>query len=441
MLPARGRGNTRGGTPGTDWRHTLLAAGAGAAAALFATAVARQFKTPNKSIRRPLHPVYAVTEEQFVRTMGGLLRPPVVRGNRVTTLYNGEQIFPAMLEAVRSAESTLTMETFIYWSGRTGRAFAEAIADRARAGVRCHLLLDWLGSNRLDQESLGLMTDAGVQCERYHRHWWRVGRLNHRTHRKLLVIDGRVGFTGGVGIADEWNGHAQDPCHWRDNHYKIEGPVVAQLQSAFTDNWLKARHAVLHDAGYFPALTPAGDLRCQAFQSSPDEGSESMRLMYQLAITAARKSVRIATAYFVPDALSTQSLIDARRRGVAVEVMLPGRHIDTQLVRHASRERWGPLLDAGVRVFEYQPTMFHAKCMVVDGAWTSIGSTNFDNRSFRLNDEANVNVFDNRFAAEQEAWYERDKARCRELTFADWHGRSAVRKTLDKAADVIGSQL
>src|SRR5687767_4125387 len=326
------------------WTHALLAAGAGAVVGALSAGLGKQFMQPDKSIREPIQPEYGVEDEQFTRTMGHLLRPQIVPGNRVTTLVNGGEIFPEMLHAIRGAEHTVTMESYIYWSGRIGREFAAALAERGRAGVRCHVLLDYLGSQRIDPHSLDLMQRAGVQVNRYHRHWWKLARFNHRTHRKLLTIDGRVGFTGGVGIADQWLGNAQDEHHWRDNHYRIEGPVVAQLQSAFTDNWLKSQHVVLHDHGYFPRIEPVGDLNCQVFQSSPDEGSESMRLMYHLAIAAARKSIRIATAYFVPDDLSIETLVQARRRGVEIDIIVPGPHIDVQVVRHASRARWGPLL-------------------------------------------------------------------------------------------------
>ena len=423
------------------WTQAFLAAGAGAVVGALSAGLGKQFMQPDKSIRRPICPEYGVEDEQFTRTMGHLLRPQIVPGNRVKTLVNGDEIFPEMLHAIRSAEHTITMESYIYWSGRIGREFAAALAERGRAGVRCHVLLDYLGSQRIDPHSLDLMRKDGVQVNRYHRHWWKLARFNHRTHRKLLTIDGKVGFTGGVGIADQWLGHAQDEHHWRDNHYKIEGPVVAQLQSAFTDNWLKSQHVVLHDHGYFPKLEAAGTLDCQVFQSSPDEGSESMRLMYHLAIAAARRSIRIATAYFVPDDLTIETLVQARQRGVEIDIIVPGPQIDVQIVRHASRATWSDLLRAGVRIFEYWPTMYHTKVMVVDDLWTSIGSTNFDNRSFRLNDEANLNVYDRAFAAAQVKWFERDKERCREMTAEEWENRPAGQKAADEAAEIVSSQL
>jgi len=347
-----------------------------------------------------------------------------------------------MVDAIRSARRTITFETFIYWSGEVGREFADALMERARAGVKVHVLLDWLGSNKMDPESIRRMTEAGVEVERYHPvRWYQLHRFNNRTHRKLLVVDGRVGFTGGVGIADEWSGDAQDPKHWRDSHYKVEGPAVAQLQSAFMDNWLKTQNCVLHGEDYFPEIPPAGGCRAQVFFSSPAEGSESVRLMYLLSITSAASTVRLASAYFVPDDLSVQTLVSARKRGVDVEIILPGKHIDTQVVRRASRSRWGPLLEAGVKIYEYQPTMFHCKTMIVDDVWVSVGSTNFDNRSFRLNDEANLNVLDPAFAREQAALFERDKTRSRQITLEEWKNRPWTEKLKEHAAGLLRAQL
>lgn len=433
------RGERGDAARGVDRR--LLTAGLGLAAGILLSGLNRQLRPPDMSVRAPVPPAYPVDDEQFLRSLTSVLPPRVVGGNRVTTLVNGDEIFPAMLAAIRGARRTVTMETFIYWRGRIAQAFSEALAERARAGVRCHVLLDWFGSKRMDPSALERMRRAGVEVVRYHRRWWHFARANHRTHRKLLVVDGTTGFTGGVGVADEWTGDAQDACHWRDNHYRVEGPVVAQLQSAFTDNWLKARHVVLHDKDYFPPLSPAGDLRCQAFQSSPDEGSESMRLMFLMGLAAARKSVRIATAYFVPDRVAIDALVQTRRRGVEVDVIVPGPNIDFQVVRHASRHRWHELVRNGVRVFEYMPTMFHWKAMVVDDLWSSIGSTNFDSRSFRINDEANLNIYDRGFALEQVRYFERDLGRCRPVTLARLEGRSPQLTLLDMGASTLESQL
>jgi cardiolipin synthase len=265
--------------------------------------------------------------------------------------------------------------------------------------------------------------------------------MNNRTHRKLLVVDGRVGFTGGVGIADNWLGDGQDPEHWRDTHFRIEGPVVAQMQAAFMDNWIKTSGEVLHGEDYFPPLEPIGGHYAQVFKSSSAEGSESVRLMYLLSIASARKSVYIANAYFIPDDLSVETLVRALQRGVQVKILLPGKYTDTEPARRASRARWGDLLRAGAEIHEYQPTMYHCKVMVVDDVWVSVGSTNFDSRSFRLNDEANLNIYDHAFAQRQIDIFEGDLKKAHQITYAAWRNRPFAEKLLEHAMALLRSQL
>jgi cardiolipin synthase len=347
-----------------------------------------------------------------------------------------------MLAAIRNARKTITFETYIYWSGCIGREFAEALAERARAGVRVHVLLDWFGSKKMDPESLELMTQAGAAVEMYRPlRWYSLSRLNHRTHRKILVADGAVGFIGGVGIADHWLGNADSPDHWRDTHFRLEGPAVAQLQAAFMDNWMKTRAEVLHDEDYFPPLEPAGDVSAQVFKSSPREGSSSVRLMYLLSIAAAREQIQLANSYFVPDNLSVRELVDAQGRGVRIEIIVPGPIIDVAVTRRASRSRWGKLLEAGIAIYEYQPTMYHCKVMVVDRCWVSVGSTNFDNRSFRLNDEANLNALDRGLAEVQSRIFEADKQKSRRITWEEWKRRPWTEKTIEAAAGLFRSQM
>ncbi len=285
------------------------------------------------------------------------------------------------------------------------------------------------------------MREAGVEVAVYHLRLRNLTNVNQRTHRKLLVIDGRQGFTGGVGIADKWQGDADAPDHWRDTHYQVEGPVVAQFQAAFMDNWMKTHATVLHGDAYFPRIEEQGLHRCQMFKSSPMEGRESARLMYILSITAAEKSLRVGNAYFVPDDLVTETIIAAVRRGVAVEVLVPGAHLDSALVRGASRHRWGKLLENGVRIYAYQPTMYHCKVMIIDDLWVSVGSANFDNRSFRLNDEANLNVFDSDFAQEESEAFEKDKQQARQITWEEWKQRPLMEKVGDAMVGLLRSQL
>jgi cardiolipin synthase len=256
-----------------------------------------------------------------------------------------------------------------------------------------------------------------------------------------LVVDGRVGFTGGVGIAGQWTGNAQDPAHWRDSHFKVEGPVVAQMQAVMLDNWMKTTGKVLHGPDYFPFIKPAGGGKAQMFSSSPNGGSESMRLMYLMAITAAQHSIQLSISYFVPDDLTRQVLVDAVKRGVKVQIITPGENIDTETVRHASRGLWGEMLHAGIEIYEYRPTMYHCKVMIVDGLLVSVGSTNFDDRSFSMNDEANLNIYDADFARRQSDIFEQDLAKSRRITWAQWQQRPLTEKLWEHAAAWLGPLL
>jgi cardiolipin synthase len=271
--------------------------------------------------------------------------------------------------------------------------------------------------------------------------WYSVRRLNNRNHRKLLVVDGRIGFTGGVGIADLWQGNAEDPDHWRETHFRIEGPVVAQFQAAFNDNWIKSTGELLNGPSYFPALMRTGHLDAHLFIASPAGGSESMHLMYLLALAASVKSIDLAAAYFVPDVLVTQAFVAARKRGVRVRILVPGPHIDTEAVRLASKATWGVLLQAGVEIYVYQPTMVHIKLLVIDNEMVSVGSTNFDSRSFRLNDEANLNVYDTTFAAQMTTVFESDLIPTTRYTYEMWTRRPLREKLVEKLLRPIRSQL
>lgn len=414
----------------------LTAAGAYGAAVVVRILTARE-----KKVNHEIETLYSVGEEQFPRSIGSMLEPNLLGGNTVTVLNNGDEIFPAMLEGIGSARRTITFETFVYWSGEIGKRFAEALCERAGAGVRVHVILDWLGAKEVQPDTIESMKQAGIEVERYHPlRWYNLRRINNRTHRKILVVDGLVGFTGGVGIADEWLGDARNPEEWRDCHFRFEGPAVAQLQRAFMDNWLKTHQRVLHGEDYFPFLEPRGDSPAQVFMSSPSEGSESARLMFLLSIAAAARDIRIATAYFVPDDLSVRALCDARDRGATVRVIMPGPHIDKRVVRHASRSRWGRLLEAGVEIYEYQPTMYHCKMMIVDGMWVSVGSANFDTRSFRLNDEANLNVYDPALARVLTDCFDRDLANARRFTHEAWKSRPLRQRLTEHAAGLLRFQ-
>lgn len=404
--------------------------------------LASNLSTGEKKITEPLHVPFSVDDKQFVRVMGGLLGPALVPGNRVTAFYNGDEIFPAMLESIKQATRCICFETYIYWSGEIGKRFSEALSEKARNGVRVHVLLDWAGSSKIDSHYLEEMRDAGVEVERFHPiRWYTLTRFNNRTHRKLLIVDGHIGFTGGVGISDKWTGHAQDEDHWRDSHFQLEGPAVTQMQAAFIDNWTRVRGCLLYEDEYFPKLEPRGKSLAQVFKSSRDEGSESVRVMYLLSIAAARKSIHLSASYFVPDDLAVATLVEAAKRGVKVEIIVPGPLIDASVVRRASRARWGDLLEAGVEISEFQPAMYHCKVLVVDGRWVSVGSTNFDSRSFRLNAESNLNILDGEFAAQQVHEFEADKRRSRRITLDEYRRRPFKEKAMEHIAGWFRSQL
>ena len=421
-------------------RAVLVAGTAAVTVALVLLVV--NFMGGEKKIERRITRVNAIENPLFAHELGAMLGPAMLGGNRVQVLKNGDQIFPPMLLAIRSAQTTITFESYIYWSGDIGKEFADALAERARRGVKVHVLLDWVGSAKMDESLMTGMRAAGVQVQRFHPPTWNhLGRLNNRTHRKILVTDGRTAFTGGVGIAPHWTGNAQNPDHWRDTHFQVEGPVVAQMQSVFMDNWIKATGDVLHGPTYFPLIAPMGTQVAQMFSSSPTGGSESMQLMYLLAITAATRSIDLSASYFVPDELMLRTLIDAVKRGVKLRIIVPGEHIDSETVRSASRASWGGLLAAGAYIAEYQPTMFHSKVMTVDQVLVSVGSTNFDNRSFRLNDEATLNIMDSEFAVQQTQIFEEDMKLSRQITFDQWSNRPLKEKLAERLAVLLSSQL
>ncbi|MDH6152182.1 MULTISPECIES: cardiolipin synthase [Paraburkholderia] len=415
-------------------------------ATLVIVLVIANLSSGEKKIEHRIERLYKSEDPQFLRSMGLLLGPPVVPGNRFEMLLNGDQIFPSMLEGIRSARETITFETFIYWSGEIGGQIARALADKAREGVAVHVLLDWVGSSKMDRRYLQLLREAGAEVVKYHKpHWTGLGRMNDRTHRKLLVIDGRIGFTGGVGIAPEWTGNAQDEKHWRDTHFRVTGPVVGHMQAVFMDNWIKATSSVLHGPEYFPHIDAepkgAGQGLAHMFSSSPSGGSDDMQLMYLMAITAATRSLHLASAYFVPDKLTINAIVEAAKRGVKVQIVTPGKRIDTHTVREASRACWGDLLKVGVEIYEFQPTMFHCKLLVVDEYLVSVGSTNFDSRSFKLNDEANLNIYDRDFARQQTAAFDDDIAKSKRITLEAWTRRSFTEKVVEKFVRLLDTQL
>ncbi len=400
------------------------------------------FVTSARTIGDPIEMNYGPDDPAFRDSTSALLGHAFTDGNKLETLVNGVRIFPAMVEAIRSAKRSVTFETYIWESGMVNDQFMAALIDRAQAGVKVHAIVDGAGSFKLDRSEMNRKKDAGVKFVFYDReHWWQIKpNINHRTHRKILVIDGKVAFTGGVCIGDQWYGDAESEDVWRDTQYRVEGPAAKHLQGIFAHNWLQTTGTLLHGPDYFPPDETPGRASVQGWQSGPREGPEYARKAHLLAIASARKSIKLSHAYFVPDDLAIKMLVDARRRGVEVEVIVPEKN-DSRIGRGASRSRWGPLLEAGVRFYQYQPALYHCKVMIVDDIFVTVGSVNFDNRSFRINDEANINVLDRAFAREQLRIFDEDKAGSRELTLAEYRDRSIWVKLGDELSGLLRSQL
>jgi cardiolipin synthase len=380
---------------------------------------------------------------RFRRTLEGLIGVPATEGNHVDALRNGDQIFPALFEAIRSAESTIDFLTFVYWVGEIGREFAEALAERARAGVRVRVILDALGAYDLEDEVVETMKSAGVQVVKFRpvqklKFW----ESNHRTHRKVLICDENVAFTGGIGIADEWRGDARDPSEWRDTHFRVRGPAVCGLRAAFVQNWAETGNDLFQEGvDRFPDQPTDGSSTIQVLRGAPETGWTDMSTLFRTLLLLARKRVRITTAYFVPDDLTSDLLCQAVGRGVEVEILIPGPHIDKRFVQVAGEAEFQPLLDAGVKLWAYQPTMLHAKVMTVDGAVSNVGSANFDARSLLLDDEVNMMLFDPRVTAELDAHFDDDRARSEPIEPEEWSRRGPVQRAKEAVTSVLDDHM
>jgi len=384
----------------------------------------------------------AVGTKPFIESVAGATGAAFVEGNRVTVLNNGDEFYPAMLDAIRRARRSVTIEAYIYWNGEIGREFARALAERSRDGVLVKILLDAVGSATIGTDILKTLEGGGCQLAWFHPvHWYTISRFNQRTHRKTLLVDGRVGFTGGAGIGDQWSGHGQDPEHWHDVQVRVEGPGVVPLQTGFVANWLETTGELVTGEDFFPAAREAGETPVQTVMSSPVVGSSSVRTLYLLSIICARKSIRIANPYFVPDGAAVEALKEARARGVRVQIIVSGERADHWLARHNSARLYGRLLEAGVTIHEYELTMLHHKVMVVDEKWATIGTANFDNRSFGLNEESNVSFFDPAPIARLLEIFEEDLPRSREITLEAWRRRGILRKVQEVVASLLQEQV
>ena len=366
-------------------------------------------------------PDYGVDSAEFRRSLD-VLGTEMVPHNNATLLDNGDASFPAILDAIRGARESINIELFIFNEGEIGAQVARALADKAREGVEVRVLLDDFGSHPGPLEDL--MTQAGVKLRWYKPlRIYSIYKVGKRTHRKILTVDGKIGFTGGFAVDDRWRGDARNPKEWRDLNVKVEGPVVAQLQAIFMEDWVHTTGEVLNGQEQFPPIPAAGTMLVQAIASSRTDSSSKAKLLYYMAIQAARKSIWMENAYFVPDGQIRRGLVNAVARGVDVRVIVPGPHIDIPFVRMASRYHYGELLDGGVKIYEFQPTMLHSKVMVVDSLWTTIGSINIVNRSMKKNAEANVAIYDRGFAAIVEKSILADFERSEVFTRAKWKKR------------------
>jgi cardiolipin synthase len=379
----------------------------------------------------------------FLRAAEAITGAPISWGNEVELLVNGDRIFPCYLETIRNAEKTVCMLTYAYWRGDIADEVADALCERAQAGVEVNVIIDAMGGVQMKPDVFKKMVDGGVRVSRFRPpkpYAWR--RLANRTHRKILVADGCVGLTGGVGIAEEWTGDAQDPDHWRDTHVRVRGPIVRGLFGSFAENWLEATGEVLVGDGYTPELEgkeEGGPM--QMVRSSAGVGDTNVEALYYLAIAAARESLDLTAAYFVPRPAFTDALVACAERGVKVRILVPGKHIDKGFVRVGGRASYDELLDAGIELYEYGPTMLHAKSLVLDDVWSSVGSVNFDNRSFQLHDEATLCVQSRDFAAELTEQFERDLAVSERIDPERWSDRGAVQRGAESMTKLARREL
>jgi len=363
---------------------------------------------------------------------------PFTEGNSITVLRNGDEIFPAILDAIRSAQSTVDLMTFVYWQGDVAHEFAKAMSDRARAGVRVRLLIDALGGRLIDKGLVDDMDDAGVHVEWFRKPLMRSPfKANHRLHRKVCIVDGRIGFTGGVGIAEEWCGDARNENEWRDTHLRVEGPAVDGLQAAFIQDWAESGRSLYDDKDEFPVQPQNGSSVVQIVRGSASLGWDDMQSAFHVMLSSAQERLRIATAYFAPDDDFLDVLCAAPDRGVQVDLLLPGPHADKRVSQLTSEGSYERLSDCGVRVSTFQPSMMHAKVMTVDGQAAVVGSSNFNRRSFDHDEEVVLIAIDRDLTATLDAHLDDDFARSEEIDLTRWRNRSRRQRVLETAVTPI----
>ena len=389
-----------------------------------------------------LEHTFAVSDPEFFGSALALYDPVPLGGNRLDILQDGDEYFPAMLAAIRGAQKTVNFEAYIVYSDKVGWTFRDALIERARAGVEVRVLLDGLGSGwKLNNSDVRLMKEAGCKFAYYHPLLsWRVDRTNRRSHRRVLVVDGQVGFTGGIGFADQWSGHAQDAEHWHDVQVRVEGPLVSELQNAFEEHWITTYGETLSGAGQFPSLAAAGPIKGQLI-ASHSFSMAPLPLTEAIAFAAAEKRIWITNAYCAPSDDQVDLLVKAVQRGVDVRLIVPGRHNDQPLTKSAGRSAYGRMLEGGAKIFEYQPTMIHTKAMVIDGMFSLLGSSNLDPRSSEINEELDLAIYDREFGSRMEAMFESDLGHSTEYTLEEFKKRSLLERVTEWVMLPVRSQL
>ena len=373
------------------------------------------------------------------RTIEGVIGVPATEGNRIDVLRNGDEIFPAMLEAIGKARRTIDLLTFVYWEGQIGREFAHALADRAKAGARVRVLLDAWGARPIDKTMVDMMEDSGATIRWFRPlHRFRPGQVNHRTHRKVMIVDEAVGFTGGVGIADEWLGDARNEREWRDTHFRVRGAAVDGLRAAFLDNWAETGTELFDERfDLFPDQPKPGSTTVQCVRGASETGHSDIFTMFRALCQLAQHRIRIATAYFAPDAEILDRLTSAVQRGVEVDLLLPGPHADKRFVQLAAEADYRALLEAGVKIWAFQPSMLHAKIMTVDGMLANIGSANLNSRSTRLDEEINIVAIDRALVSILDGHFEEDLSRSTRIEPQKWERRSVLQRVAETAVAPI----
>lgn len=397
--------------------------------------------------RRRRTPKYDLDPDQLpevgecLRKFAGLTKSAVHPGNRVEVFQNGS-IFPEMIKDIRAAQDTVHLEIFVWDKGELEKEFTDLFCEKVKQGIKVRILLDAIGGMDADEQQLQKLRDAGVELQIYcEARWWNLRRFNHRTHRKILVIDGKIGYTFGHGIADQWRGNGEDQDHWRDTGIRITGPAVFALQSVFMENWIEETSCIPTEGSCFPDLTQQGEVTAHVVSSATGDAISSVGLLYSLAIASARKHIYIQNPYFAPEKNMVELLCTMVQRGVEVHLMVPGKHTDNPFVRWAGCSLYRPLLEGGVNIYEFKPTLLHQKIVVVDGEWTHVGSTNFDARSLALNEEAGMGILDKEVAQQLIAAFYNDLRRCDKIELANWRKRPLFYRAFDEMAYLMRDQL